>query len=261
MNIENIVQSYLESHDTIDLDTVVSLAHTQDCDLPRSTVRWHLYGLVQRGTLRRLRRGVYVCGNKQSLQVTVPEFLISLYHEIRTRLPYVKICTWSSEVLQDLMHHYAQRSVRIIEVEKDGESAVTDLLVGLNVPVISYHDYPAVEGIAADQGFVVVKRLISESPVTQTHEVKVPRLEKILVDIVRDKNLFEYLQGAETYHIYETALGRYQVQHDTLLRYASRRGIREEVSTIINSVSGNENPEVNDPGRTATLDGRCQILR
>ena len=239
MGVDAAIHIYLNSHTTIDVDTAVELARTDDRHVPRSTVRWRLHEMVQRGALQRLRRGVYTRQDKREFRLTVADSLASLFHAVRENLPYVEFCVWKSDVLQDLTQHFPDRSVSIIEVEKDGEAAVRDFLVGMDQPAVAYEDLPAVERSFPGQEYLVVKRLVSEAPLTRVGDVTVPRLEKILVDIVQDKNLFGFLEGAETHHIYESASDRYHIQLDTLLRYASRRGAKDEIELIIGQITGN----------------------
>lgn len=239
MGVDAVIHSYLDSHETIDIDTALELARTEDRDVPRSTVRWRLHEMVQRGALQRLRRGVYTRQDKREFRLTVTDSLALLFYAVRKSFPYVELCVWGSDVLQHLTHHYPNRSVSIIEVEKDGEAAVQDFLVGMDQPAVAYEDLPAVDRSFPGQEYLVVKRLVSEAPLTKVDDVTVPRLEKILVDIVQDRNLFGFLEGAETNHIYESASDRYHIQLDTLLRYASRRGVKDDVKTIIDQIIGN----------------------
>ena len=240
MGVDSVVQSYLDSHETIDVDTALELARAGDRDVPRSTVRWRLYEMVQRGTLQRLRRGVYTRQDKREFRLTVADSLATLFHTVRKKLPYVELCVWRSDVLQNLTQHFPDRSVSIIEVETDGQAAVQDFLLGMDQPAVAYEDLPAVERSFPGQEYLVVKRLVSEAPLTRVDDVTVPRLEKTLLDIVQDRNLFGFLEGAETHHIYESASDRYHIQLDTLLRYASRRGIRGDVKMIIGQITGNQ---------------------
>ena len=238
MGVDSVIHTYLNSHNTINVDTAVELVRTGDFDVPRSTVRWRLHEMVQRGTLQRLRRGIYARQNKREFRLTIANPLASLFHAVRKNLPYVELCVWRSDVLQDLTQHYPDRSVSIIEVEKDGQAAVQEFLVGMDQPAVAYEDLPAVERSFPGRKYVVVKRLVTEAPLTRVEDVTVPRLEKILVDIVQDRNLFGFLEGAETHHIYEAASDRYHIQLDTLLRYASRRGVRDDVQAIIGQITG-----------------------
>ena len=63
----------------------------------------------------------------------------------------------------------------------------------------------------------------------------VPRIEKILVDLVGDNELF-FASGSETYNIYEFVRESNNINMSRLLRYASRRNRKEKVEQIINSI-------------------------
>ena len=83
-----------------------------------------------------------------------------------------------------------------------------------------------------EQAFFI-KPLISESPLQIIDDVPTPTIEKILVDIHKDKDFF-YLQGTESNYIFENAFNLFCINETKLLRYASRRGIREEINSQIN---------------------------
>ena len=80
---------------------------------------------------------------------------------------------------------------------------------------------------------IIVKALTTESPVIMIDGVRMPTLEKILVDINADPD-FYYLQGDESFYIMQNALSLYSINTPKMLRYASRRGIRETLKTILN---------------------------
>jgi hypothetical protein len=46
------------------------------------------------------------------------------------------------------------------------------------------------------------------------------------------------LQGHELLNIFESALGKYTVNTDRLLRYAKRRNKKEELQKILNQING-----------------------
>ncbi len=79
----------------------------------------------------------------------------------------------------------------------------------------------------------VVRSLVTEAPVTSFDNVAIPRLEKILVDLVCEKDLFVSFQGEELRNIYHRALKDYDVSLSTLRRYARRRGKLEEIDRLI----------------------------
>ena len=77
-----------------------------------------------------------------------------------------------------------------------------------------------------------------------------PTLEKLLVDILRDVDFF-YLQGNESHRIIENAFTSYTVNQSRLFRYAGRRKVKEELSSIL--VNWNvQSVKLND---VSTIDG------
>jgi hypothetical protein len=85
---------------------------------------------------------------------------------------------------------------------------------------------------------IIVKTLISEAPLQNVQTMPVPTLEKILVDLYSDSDIFYFLQGKEMLTIFENALEKYTVNIDRLLRYAARRNRKEELQKIIAQING-----------------------
>ena len=85
---------------------------------------------------------------------------------------------------------------------------------------------------------VIIKPLVSEAPLQETDALTLPALEKILVDLVADAETFFFLQGHEMLNIFASALGKYTVNTDRLLRYAKRRNKKEQLQRILNQISG-----------------------
>lgn len=79
---------------------------------------------------------------------------------------------------------------------------------------------------------IIIKPLISGSPLTQEEGVPTPTLEKILVDTLCDDD-FSYLRGGEWQYMLDNAFRAFAVNTSRLLRYASRRGKKQEISDAI----------------------------
>ena len=68
---------------------------------------------------------------------------------------------------------------------------------------------------------IIVKNLVSESPLQRIKEIKIPTLEKLLVDMYCDPD-FYYLQGGEYWRIMHNAHS-YAINTSKMFRYATRR--------------------------------------
>ena len=80
---------------------------------------------------------------------------------------------------------------------------------------------------------VIVKTLVTESPLVETDGIKVPTLEKLLVDTQKDAD-FDYLRGSESLNIYQLAFNQYTINTQRLMRYAKRRSISQEIQELVN---------------------------
>ncbi|MBQ8158054.1 MAG: hypothetical protein IJ081_03445 [Prevotella sp.] len=75
---------------------------------------------------------------------------------------------------------------------------------------------------------IIVKPLVTESPLMLDGKVPVPTIEKLLVDTRVDPD-FYYLHGYENLEMLRTAITHYDVNRTRLLRYADRRNEKESI--------------------------------
>lgn len=85
--------------------------------------------------------------------------------------------------------------------------------------------YPMMEDL---HDFILVKPLVSESPVFEDHGVSVPELEKRLVDYDSDKE-YAAISDNDVQLEFQRAFELYPVNTSRLLRYAGRKGKKEEI--------------------------------
>ena len=122
-----------------------------------------------------------------------------------------------------------------IEVEKDATEAVYHFLQNLDLKLRVYYEPDAEimdKYVDMNEAGIIIKSLISEAPTLKAGNIRISSLEKLLVDIYVDPDFF-YLQGGEYFYIIENAQALYHINQSTLLRYASRRGVRDELEKII----------------------------
>lgn len=81
---------------------------------------------------------------------------------------------------------------------------------------------------------IIVIPLVTEAPIHKVDKVTTCSLEKMLVDIYCDPELFSTFKGAELKRIYQTAFDRYHINTAKMLRYADRRTKKAEVELLIN---------------------------
>jgi len=191
-------------------------------------------GNIEKGSGRGFYR--YALNRKPEFILKHPDGLSALYERIKKEFPLLEIVVWDVHSIASLMHHIPNVKMTLIYVEKDGFSDVADVIETLTDKLVfrnpSRND---LVHLAFGRDFIVVRPLVSQSPVEYSEGVRCPKIEKILVDILCDEE-FYYLQGNEVYDIYETALTDFSVNQKALIRYAGRRSATEKVKQIINTV-------------------------
>jgi hypothetical protein len=211
-----------------------------EADISRQTISWYLTKLIESGQLRRIGHGKYAKADKQQFAIVPTEEQRSLNEMLKQHWPYAHFCIYNGDVISPLEHLLSANNITYIETEREATSAVfnhlrdegrTAYLRPTRNLIYNYIDL--------SQPAIFVKPLITESPVQECNGVLVPTLEKLLVDLQKDADFF-YLQEAEGFNIFRNAMSLYTINESRLLRYASRRGIRKEIETIIKSINSND---------------------
>lgn len=86
--------------------------------------------------------------------------------------------------------------------------------------------------------FILVKPMITESPFDTLDSIPVPALEKQLVDQVADKE-YASLPEHEKNRLFQSAFEVYDVNTSRLLRYAGRKGKKDEILSMISQLDTN----------------------
>ena len=211
-----------------------------EADISRQTVSWYLTKLTESGQLRRIGHGKYAKADKQKFTISPTEEQQSLNEALKQHWPFAHFCIYDGNIISPLQHLLAANNITYIETEREATSAVFNHLKdeGLTAYLRPTRDL-IYNYIDLSQPAIFVKPLITESPVQECNGVLVPTLEKLLVDLQKDADFF-YLQEAEGENIFRNAMSLYAINESRLLRYASRRGIRKEIETIIKSINSND---------------------
>ena len=211
-----------------------------EADISRQTISWYLTKLIESGQLRRIGHGKYSKADKQQFAIVPTDDQQQLNEMLKQHWPFAHFCIYDGSVISPLQHLMAANNITYIETEREATSAVFNHLrdEGRTAYLRPTRDL-IYNYIDLSQPAIFVKPLITESPIQESNGVLVPTLEKLLVDLQKDADFF-YLQEAEGVNIFRNALSLYTINESRLLRYASRRGLRKEIETIIKSINSND---------------------
>lgn len=194
--------------------------------------------LKSKGTIVSVGRGLYKLNEKKTFQPQVSNDLKKLAAKINSGFPFLNYLIWTTSWLNELTTLQLIKSLTVVEIEGGSEDAVFALLktvapgkIFLNPTEAEWTKY-----IAEKQDAILVSSLISKSPAEKKGKIRIPKLEKILVDLYCDK-LWQMIFSAELQTIFREACMQYAINFSTLLAYASRRGKRSEIWDYIKSLN------------------------
>jgi hypothetical protein len=200
-------------------------------ELKYSTLKWRLYSLKEQGLIKNTGRGLYALGSKLPIfHAPINRKIRLMNNLIKEEFPYLNFSIWSTQWLSDYMLHQPMSYITLVDVDPDASSSVFNKLKDkwgntkvLYRPTAEEFDRYAV-GV---QNLIIVKDLISEAPIEKIEGVSIPMLEKIIVDIFTEKNIFAAFNGKELSIIFNELDSRYSISRTKLLRYARRRSAEE----------------------------------
>ncbi|PRO65860.1 DUF6577 family protein [Alkalicoccus urumqiensis] len=202
--------------------------------LKQNTFRWRIYTLKQAGIISSVKRGTYRLESKKAFSPLINLSLKRMYNKIKVNFPYIEVSIWETNWLADYMIHQPRTDNIIIEVDKEAVEAVFALFQETKSNVFLNPNKHDVETyLMTGKRNIVVKNLVVESPIQLQDKIYVPKIEKIIVDLFVDKDLFIMYQGQELANIYEAFFETYSINQSTLNRYATKRKVKERLIDFI----------------------------
>ena len=233
--IENTIESYFKSNTQLSREKLVSLINKDFPDLSLGTITVYLSKLKKAGIINNPARGVYSISDKQIFNPEINQNLKKIYNKIHRDFPFIEICVWNTKWLSDLMRHQPFKNFTIIEVDKEAEEQVFNAVSEWTKNVYFNPDEEILERYISTntEEVTIIKNLVTEAPTTKNNKIEIPTLEKVLVDILIDRELFAAQQG-ELDFIFKSAFDKYEINKAKMKRYAIRRNKESELERMIN---------------------------
>lgn len=233
MQRERILQ-LVGPNETIRRPALLSLLREEYPRAKLNTLDWHIHTLLEQGKLVRQGRGAYTVANNESFlssfTPTLPEELSEIGQRLGRKFPLTTTCFWTTSVLHSFVVQQPMINYWLVEAERHAVDAILDCMLndafisGLLIPIIRADDLALMERYTPDRSIILlVKPLISEAPMLQNdEELTVPTLEKIIVDLVADVNVFSLFEE-ELPSLFIDLSHRFLLNQDRIRRYARRR--------------------------------------
>lgn len=205
----------------------------------RGTVDWRIHSLKQNNVLQEIKKGWYTFSVKPVYEPATDKMHAKLDTILRKNYRNVQYAIWNTNWLNEFSIHQFNRENFIIEIEKDLQGSLRDLLEQKGFTDLAWMRGRQHIQLSGIKNPIFILPLLSRAPLQEitpgSKKYPVPSLEKILVDVYDNDEVFYYLQGAELQRLFENALTKYAINFTTLFGYAKRRGKEESMKSFIKS--------------------------
>jgi hypothetical protein len=200
----------------------------------KNTLRWKIHDLKKKGLITNVTRGIYTLADqKRSYLPEIPSEAKDLYKAIRHELPYTELAVTHTGWFNEFMLYQAFRTYLVIEVEMEAAASVFNRLSEQGKKVFLDPDREIFDlYISHTENPIIVKPLISESPLVELDDIKIASLEKLLVDCICDTEIYS-AQYQEVDSIFESVVEKYAVNIGRLKRYGRRRNKTGKIAELI----------------------------
>lgn len=191
--------------------------------------------MIALGRLSRIGNGQYTFASKPRFDYELASSAsLEALHKLDERFGKgVRFVVYESTLLNRFLNHLIARPTVIAEVEKDLAETVFWFLkengaanVLLNPSENENYFYNPYDGSG-----IIVKAMVSKSPIDEkNHKITI---EKLVVDIVADKTLHMFYEGAEVPRMVEDILKDYAVKLDSVRNYAKRRHCLDRFANLV----------------------------
>lgn len=183
--------------------------------VPEQTVFSRIRALERKGLIYESGRGRYSLGAKPVYKAKVSPKMLELNKLLVSEFTGASLCISTMD-----------GSNVVVETERKVVDKMLVFLRGRYLNVFTFRE--AIANRSALKDAIVVKALITDSPLVSFEEMNAPSLEKTLVDLVADKDFFR-LDDEAIHKEFQRAFEVYPINRNRLVRYAGRRGVTASV--------------------------------
>lgn len=209
---------------------------TIDSEISRSTLNWRIHSLVERKFIKRQGRGLFALGETTEFIPEIDSSLKKISTQLLKKFPYAKICLWNTKIINQWMLHQPSHFSTLVEAEKDAMESVFHYLQEHYNNVFLQPGKELLERYTISRpNAIIVLSLVSEAPTKELNNINTITLEKIIVDMFCEPDIFAAQQGRDLAIIYDNILSKYTINKNKLLRYADRRKKKEALLNYLNT--------------------------
>jgi len=231
------LDKYLHSnHGMITKEDLYNLFNQHYHELKETSFRWYVHELKKQGILYSPQRGIFRLSNQKSeFRPYLQDKIHSINNIVKSEFNNINYCLWNTDWFNEFSIHQTSKNSIIVEVERDisktlfyklQDNGLTDIYINPDSNIFDNY-------IADKSESIIVKPLITKSPLQKYDNIIIPKLEKMLVDLFCEKYILIAYQGYEMKIIFENVINSYNLSYSSLLNYVRRRRKEAELKEYL----------------------------
>ena len=200
-----------------------------------STIRSRIHELKKIGIISKTTDGIYSLEIKKEYIPPYSQTVEKIIKKLKKEFPYLnKYSIWNTIQLNEFTELQSNKEIILLEVERGTEEAIFyNFSESYNNIYLKPTKKEIENYILGKEKSIIIKPLISNSPLIKKDGINYPKIEKILVDIYCNKNLFISFQGRQYKELFITANNKYSINRKTLFAYSKRRKREEKLQKYL----------------------------
>lgn len=228
MDTKTSIKNAFESKPKLKTAELVAILERENPGLPHSSILKLITSLVRSNTIFRVKKGEYTLSNKRPFKPFMGDQVGRIDGILKHNFPLVSYCLCESQWINGFAQHIASNNFLLVDIEKDIVESVANRLRDEYKGVFVNPTQEIIDSYLHEFELpIIVRNLITEAPIIRIDNIPIASIEKILVDTISDVEFF-YLQGYESVHVFRNAFENFVINSSKLLRYAARRGKKQE---------------------------------
>lgn len=216
------------------IDEIVDSLTVENAQVSRQTVIWSINDLVKQGKAVRVGRGVYLIAPKKQFSPVMSATAKSACSLLADKFRYLDVTVTDTGFLSEFMNLQPFSTVVTLEVKKSAVNAILSAMRKAGFDAYDKNDYPKMQRyITTAQPILIRPELAINPTIAKDCNVRLANIEKTLVDLVCDEDIYGQYQGEELQNIFQNATKRYAINYSQLLKYAGARKRKETVMQIL----------------------------
>ena len=232
--MKNDITKYFHSSKPFTKNDLLDYYLQTEKSVNNNTLLYRIAKLKKDNIIKSIGKGIYLITNKKIFQPEPDNLMQKMKKIFSSTYADINYCIWKSNSLYSFMLHQPFTSFYVFEVEKDILKETFNLFKdnGLN----AY--YQPTEEIVDDylsyaKNAIIIKPLISKSPIYLSKSVNMASIEKILADIYYDREIYPVFNLSEQKNIFENINENYVLNFSKLFTYSGRRSAKNEYKEFI----------------------------